>query len=60
MLHFEGVPEAVIEPVTQAVARSINGKGGEELKEQVRIAARRAANDIWGKKPIVRVESVEV
>ena len=34
--------------------------GGEDLKEQVRIAARRAANDIWGKKPVVRVQTVEI
>ena len=28
----------------------------EELKENVRRAARRAANDAWGKKPVTRVE----
>jgi|SRR5215471_5857437 len=61
VLHFEGVPDQIIEPVRDAVSRSLNGRrGGEDLSEQVRIAARRAANEIWGKKPIVRVETVEI
>jgi ribonuclease J len=60
VLHFEGVPEAIMEPVTDAIARALDGKRGDELKEQVRIAARRAANEIWGKKPVVRVETIEV
>jgi hypothetical protein len=49
-----------MEPVTDAIARALDGKRGDELKEQVRIAARRAANEIWGKKPVVRVETIEV
>jgi ribonuclease J len=62
VLHMEGIPDAVLEPVRQAVARAAQGKRGrdEELEEQVRIAARRAANEIWGKKPVVRVQTVEV
>jgi ribonuclease J len=64
VLHMEGLPELVREAITEAVGRAFNGrrgKGGiEELKEEVRRAARRAANDIWGKKPVVRVEVVEV
>jgi len=60
VLHFEGVPQAIVEPVSDAIARSLDGKRGDDLKEQVRIAARRAANEIWGKKPVVRVETVEV
>jgi ribonuclease J len=62
VLHMEGIPDAVIEPVTEAVSNALNGKSkrGEDLKEQVRIAARRAANDVWGKKPIVRVQTVEI
>ena len=61
-LHFEGIPDAVLDPVRVAVARAANGKRrrDEDLQETVRIAARRAANEIWGKKPIVRVQVVEV
>ena len=62
VLHMEGIPDAVVEPVTEAVANALNGRRsvGEDLKEQVRIAARRAANDVWGKKPVVRVQTVEI
>ena len=31
-----------------------------ELKESVRRAARRAAEDAWGKKPVTRVEVIEI
>ena len=62
VLHMEGIPQMVLEPVREAVARAANGKHGrdDDLAEQVRIAARRAANQIWGKKPVVRVQTVEV
>jgi ribonuclease J len=42
--------------------RRYNPKKGseEDLQEQVRRAARRAANDAWGKKPVTRVEIVWV
>ena len=60
VLHMEGIPDAVSEPVAEAVARALDGKRGDELKEQVRIAARRAAQEVWGKRPVVRVETVEV
>jgi ribonuclease J len=60
VLHVEGIPDAVIEPVTEAISKALNGHHGEELKEQVRIAARRAAREVWGKKPVVRVETVEI
>jgi ribonuclease J len=60
VVHMAGIPDAVTEPVTEAVARAVNGSRGDDLKEQVRIAARRAAHQIWGKKPTVRVETVEV
>ena len=58
---FEGVPENVQEPVRDAVAATVkrhNPKRADEedLKEQVRRAGRRAANDAWGKKPVTRVE----
>jgi ribonuclease J len=61
-LHMEGIPTAVLEPVREAVARAANGKRGksDDLEEQVRIAARRAANDVWGKKPVVRVQTIEI
>lgn len=62
VFHISGVPEEVIEPVKEAVARAMGGKrlSGEDLQESVRIAARRAANEVWGKKPVVTVEIVEV
>jgi ribonuclease J len=62
VVHLEGIPDSVHEPVRDAVARAANGKRGRDgdLQETVRIAARRAANEIWGKKPIVRVKTVEV
>ncbi len=62
VFHISGVPEDVIEPVKEAVARAMGGKrsNGEDLQESVRIAARRAANEVWGKKPVVTVEIVEV
>ena len=49
------------EPVRDAVAETVkrhNPKRAddEDLKEQVRRAGRRAANDAWGKKPVTRVE----
>jgi ribonuclease J len=59
-IHMEGIPDAVMESVAAAVAKALSGKRGGDLKEQVRIAARRAAKDVWGKKPIVRVETVEI
>jgi len=62
VVHLEGIPEAVHDPVRDAVARAANGKRNrdDDLQETVRIAARRAANEVWGKKPIVRVQTVEI
>jgi ribonuclease J len=62
VLHIEGIPDAVHDSVREAVARAANGKRGRNgnLEEEVRIAARRAAQDLWGKKPVVRVQMVEV
>jgi ribonuclease J len=64
-LFLEGMPEKVQGPVREAVEETVrryNPKKGDDeaLKEQVRRAARRAANDIWGKKPVTRVEIVWV
>jgi ribonuclease J len=62
---FEGVPESVQQPVRDAVDATLrrhNPKKGDDegLREQVRRAGRRAANDAWGKKPTTRVEVVWV
>jgi len=56
---IDGIPEpvhvAVREAASDAAKRS--RKGDEDaLKENVRRAARRAAQDAWGKKPVTRVE----
>ncbi|MGH6872029.1 MAG: MBL fold metallo-hydrolase, partial [Rhizomicrobium sp.] len=64
-IFLEGIPEAVHEPVRNAVEETVrryNPKKGDDeaLKEQVRRAARRAANDAWGKKPVTKVEIVWV
>jgi ribonuclease J len=60
VFHMEGIPEQVIEPVENAVHDSLRNKKGGELSEKVRLAARKAAQNVWGKKPIVRVETVEI
>jgi ribonuclease J len=62
---FEGVPESVQQPVRDAVDATLrrhNPKKGDDegLREQLRRAGRRAANDTWGKKPTTRVEIVWV
>jgi ribonuclease J len=62
---LEGIPAPVHDAVRKAVD-DITGRhnprrdGGEGLAENVRRAARRAAFDAWGKKPVVRVTVVEV
>jgi len=62
VLYMEGIPDVVLQAVREAVVHATQGKKsrGDDLDEQVRIAARRAANEIWGKKPIVRVQTVEL
>jgi ribonuclease J len=62
---LEGIPETVHAPVREAVAETLRRynpkkRDGEELQEQVRRAARRAASEAWGKKPVTRVEVVWV
>jgi ribonuclease J len=62
---IEGIPEPVHEAIRIAAgdaARRYNPKRGDEdaLKENVRRAARRAASDAWGKKPVTRVEIVQI
>ena len=54
----EGMPEAVEEAVLKAVEDTLAGNkrsDPDDLAENVRRAARRAAHDAWGKKPITRV-----
>jgi ribonuclease J len=60
---MEGIPEPVHEAVRTAVDAAIrryNPKKDSEsdLREKVRRAARGAADDAWGKKPVTRVEVV--
>jgi ribonuclease J len=60
---IDGIPEPVHEAIRDATADAIkkhNPKRGDDdlLKETVRRAARRAAQDAWGKKPVTRVETV--
>jgi ribonuclease J len=54
----EGMPEAVEEAVLKAVEQTLDGNkrsDPDDLAENVRRAARRAAHDAWGKKPVTRV-----
>jgi ribonuclease J len=59
----EGMPEAVEEAVLKAVEQTLDGNkrsDPDDLAENVRRAARRAAQDAWGKKPITRVLVTEL
>ncbi len=64
----EGMPEPVEEAVLKAVEETLDknsshGRGRsdpDELAENVRRAARRAAQEAWGKKPITRVLVTEL
>ena len=61
----EGLPRPVADAVQVSVDETLrrhNPKksGSEELRETVRRAARRAAQDAWGKKPVTRVTVVEL
>ncbi len=60
---MEGIPEPVHEAVREAVdemARKHKKGDAGHLSENIRRAARRAAQDAWGKKPITRVTVVEL
>ena len=60
---MEGIPEPVHEAVREAVdemARKHKKGDAGQLSENVRRAARRAAQDGWGKKPFTRVTLVEL
>ena len=59
----EGMPEPVAGAVLKAVENTIAGNKRfeiDDLAENVRRAARRAAQDAWGKKPITRVLVTEL
>lgn len=60
---IEGIPDAVHESIRLAVEGAVRRhspkRGNDELlKENVRRAARRAAVDAWGKKPLTRIETI--
>ena len=62
---IEGIPDAVHAPVLAAVEETLRRHSprrgdGQNLEEGVRRAARRAALDAWGKKPLTRVQTVRV
>ena len=60
---IEGIPAPVQEAIRVAVeelARRHKRGDAEDLAEAVRKAARRAAHDAWGKKPVTRVTVVEI
>ncbi len=62
---IEGIPEPVHGAIRDALEEPIrrhNPKRADEslLKESVRRAARRAAENAWGKKPVTRVEVVQI
>jgi ribonuclease J len=59
----EGMPEPVAAAVLKAVENTIAGNKRfepDDLAENVRRAARRAAHDAWGKKPLTRVLVTEL
>jgi ribonuclease J len=59
----EGMPEAVEEAVLKAVEDTLSKNkrsDPDDLAENVRRAARRAAQDAWGKKPVTRVLVTEL
>jgi len=59
---IEGIPEPVHEAIRVAVedlTRRSKRADPDELAENVRRAARRAAQDAWGKKPVTRVSVIE-
>jgi ribonuclease J len=60
----EGIPEpvaaAVRKTVDEHIARAGKRSDPGDLAETVRRAARRAANEGWGKKPVTKVTVVEV
>ena len=60
VFYMEGIPAAVEDTMRSAVSQALKEKSRDGLEEHVRIAARRAASNMWGKKPVVRVKLVEI
>jgi ribonuclease J len=59
----EGMPEpvgAAVERAVEELVRASRRNDPDELAESVRRAARRAAHDAWGKKPVTRVLVTEL
>ena len=62
----DGLPEPVVDAIRRALDEPIRRHNprrdldGYELKESVRRAARRAAEDAWGKKPVTKVEVITI
>ena len=59
----EGMPEPVEDAVLKAVEETLDKNKRsdiDDLAENVRRAARRAAHDAWGKKPVTRVLVSEI
>jgi ribonuclease J len=62
----DGIPDPVQDAVRNALAEPIRRHNprrdgdGHDLKENLRRAARRAAEDAWGKKPVTKVEVVQL
>ncbi|HEX3756427.1 MAG TPA: ribonuclease J [Rhizomicrobium sp.] len=64
-IQIEGIPEPVQDAVRGALNqilehRSSRRQSADDLQEAVRRAARTAAQDAWGKKPVTRVMLVEI
>jgi ribonuclease J len=64
-IQTEGIPEPVQDAVRGALNqilehRSSRRQSADDLQEAVRRAARTAAQDAWGKKPVTRVMLVEI
>ncbi|MBS0471398.1 MAG: ribonuclease J [Proteobacteria bacterium] len=63
---IDGIPEPVHDAIRNALAEPLRRHNpkrdldGYDLKESLRRAARRAADEAWGKKPVTRVEVVQV
>jgi ribonuclease J len=66
VLIADGIPDPVQDAVRNALAEPIRRHNprrdgdGHDLKESLRRAARRAAEDAWGKKPVTKVEVVQL
>ena len=66
VIIMDGIPEPIHDAVRDALEEPLKRHNpkrdgdGYELKESLRRAARRAADAAWGKKPVTRVEIVQL